>query len=112
MDLTIALFFAGVLLGFLLGILAKPFKDQVKRTANNYIDWSKVPMEYNYVNIYKNDPCPISGFQFWKCKPELLETLFSSSTEIFRSLGEIGGDMTWIVGQLPTWRESLQERPK
>jgi hypothetical protein len=31
MDLTIALFFAGVLLGFLLGILAKPFKGQVTK---------------------------------------------------------------------------------
>ena len=100
---------AALSLGFLLGILAKPFKGQA-RTTDDYIDWSKVPEEANAIVANDDgdmflcfleslDPIPSNGY--WNMPP--------GDKSMFLHDMDVPKDA--IIGPLPPWRESLRKRP-
>jgi hypothetical protein len=96
--------------GFILCSLIKSDKDASK--PKDYIDWSKVPEEYNWVAVQPSG----SVFQFpeepnhtaneddpdWWYNPK-------SACERYQFATHVIDDA--IIGPLPPWRESLRHRP-
>jgi hypothetical protein len=92
--------------GFLLGILAKPFKDQVRRTTDDYIDWSKITDGYDWIaqDSWDEGTTLIRGY---KVEPKINERdppdWNGGEWESFRDA---------VIGPIPPWRESRRRRPK
>ena len=92
--------------GFFLGIIAKPFKDHVKRNKDDYIDWSKIEYGYDWAAQDSWDEGTHIIRAYNEC-PEIDESPPSDW---------MGGQ--WIscndavIGTIPPWRESRRSRPK
>ena len=82
-------------------------KAAVVGAQGDYIDWSKVPEEYNYVGInMHSDSVWMSGSEMHHEDDGYLYASNGAEPKCFNYL-----PYDAIIGPLPTWRESLRKRP-
>jgi hypothetical protein len=102
----------GSAIGFLIGALCKPFRDQVKRNTYDYIDWSKIPVGYDYVAV--DGPKWITDTKVWAYKPDKNISIVFDKSQSWgpeNDQGIVISATNAVIGELPPWRESLRKRP-
>ena len=88
-----------------------PYQDEghseTRYTQGDYIDWSKVPEEYNYVGINMHSGAVwMSGSEMHHEDDGYLYASNGAEPKCFNYL-----PYDAIIGPLPPWRESLRKRP-
>jgi|WetSurMetagenome_2_1015567.scaffolds.fasta_scaffold253042_2 hypothetical protein len=93
----------------------------IKKTKqDDYLDWSKIPIEYNYVFIDEKPSILSNGFVMWKSGVPIAccnvayfrDGLWYQKANIFVPKESIYVPKEAIIGSLPEPKNSLRKRPQ